>query len=222
MNLKNEFQQITDRHKRESDKRIAQIEKDTSEFNEENRYLTAEWRQYLYKYILLLGGILSFLIALSSANLIKKNINPEDFFSALKFIFSALILSILAILYSIFKERENMWGRIYIKSADHADFDRKCKRLARIKKFLWVIFPLWFKNMEEMNGKLKEETKKKGWKFGYFSDFKRRYTDFRVFKYAFGLNDGVVWYGRIFGILSTASIIFGIFGIYKLLLILNK
>lgn len=215
----NQFQEIVDRHKRESEERMQKMERDTQIYHEEYRHLIQEWRKYLWNFIFLLGGILTVFLSLVSSDLFSLVVDPKKFAGILKLFLLALGILVFSIVYSIFKDRELMWGRTWIKGFDFGDNEfEKYTFKYKFKKFLWILFPTLLPGMDGLTAQMKIDSEKRsGRKFTYFSDFKRRRTDFRILVYVTRLNDGVWNYLVVFGMLSALGIGLSFYAFYKLI-----
>jgi hypothetical protein len=85
--------------------------------DEHDRFLYAEWRSYLYKYVFLLSAIIGFSVTLFSTELLAKQIDKHFLLIAYLFIGLGIILGFFAIGYSIYKERKILWGKMMITIA---------------------------------------------------------------------------------------------------------
>ncbi len=217
------LQEMTARHQRESQERIREMQRDTQVFHDEYRHVIEEWRKYLFNFIFLLGGVLTIFLSLASSTSFFIQIKPSELTGVLKIFLLALGILVFAIIYSIWKDRELMWGRVWIKGFDFGINEyEKYKLRYKLKKFLWIFFPGSF---PEMDG-LSLETKKEhgeitGKKYTYFEDFKRRRTDFRVLVYVTRLNSGVWDYPIIFGLLSIFGISISFYAFYQLIVLVG-
>ncbi len=195
------------------------MENDTKEYQTEYAKLIQEWRRYLFNFIVLIGGILTIFLSLVSSGSFSVRVDSKNFAEILKLFLLALGVLVFSIIYSFIKDRELMWGRIWIKGYDFGDNEvEKYSLVYKFKKFLWVFFPILLPEMDELTKEIKENLEKRnGKKFTYFSDLKRRRTDFRILIYVTRLNDGVWNYLVIFGLLSIFGIGISFYAFYRLI-----
>ncbi|PIU78702.1 MAG: hypothetical protein COZ28_03295 [Candidatus Moranbacteria bacterium CG_4_10_14_3_um_filter_44_15] len=140
---------------------LEKIKKDTLEFHKEYNSIIREWRKYLYYLVLFLGGALSIFFTIVSSSFLNKKIDQSDFALSLKILLLSIALNIIAITYSIYKEREIMWGKILIKGFDFGEKEYEKYTLHyKFKKFCWVLFPDKFPEMDELNDELREDLEK--------------------------------------------------------------
>ena len=135
----NQFQDLTDRFKRESNERIEKMEKDTEIYHKEYASIIQEWRKYLFNFIFLLGGIITIFLSLASSTSFSIQVNTGELVDILRMFLLALGILVFAIVYSIWKDREIMWGRLWIKGFYFGKNEfEKYTLIYKFKKLLWV------------------------------------------------------------------------------------
>ena len=109
--------------------------------DERDRLLYSEWRNYVYRYVLLLSAIIGFSVTLFSTDALVDKIQLQELLNSYIFLGISILIGFVSIGYSIYKERKILWGKMMWtlagKSLEDKEFEKipnKIKADYRAKK----------------------------------------------------------------------------------------